>query len=326
MLFDAMRAELDFRVEAQNMARARREITGFKYLDVPDVLLATRRVLIQTRAAGCSIRDADPGAFTEEERLGIGRDLLAFMYRGYFSTKFFHADPHPGNIFVEPGQKASLIDWGMVGRIDRRTSQAILLVLLNVAMNDGQGLARAWTEMGRAVDGADVPAFQTDMEALVPVVSSASLDELNLGVTLTAILKSATRRGIRTNPAIALLGKSFANLEGSVRYLAPELSVTDTFEDQLRDIMLDLVEDALSEPQLARTTLELLTSGSSAIQQLHTVLQDLAAGQFKVNVVQAFRLDEKNRGSRRILTTAALLYLWRARKQWMTAFAGRSGR
>jgi ubiquinone biosynthesis protein len=315
LLFDAMRAELDFRVEAQNMDRARREVVDFKYLDVPEVLLATRRVMLQSRAPGCSVRDADPADFTAEERIGIGRDLLAFMYRGFFTTRVFHADPHPGNVFVHPGERASLIDWGMVGRIDRRTSQAILLVLLNVAMNDGQGLARAWTEMGRAIPGADLPGFQTDMEALVPIVASASLDELNFGVTLTTVLTSSTKRGIRTNPAIALLGKAFANVEGSIRYLAPELSITETFRDELRDIVLDLVDDTFSEEQVARTALEVITSGSAVVQQIHTALQSLAENRLKIHVSQAFRLDEMNRRRRTVLVTVALLAgaWWRRR-------------
>jgi ubiquinone biosynthesis protein len=311
MLLEAMRSELDFTVEAQHMERARQEIVGFKHLDVPEVLLATPRVMIQSRAPGCSIRDADTGAFSPTERLAIGRDLLAFMYRSFFTIKVFHADPHPGNIFVHPGERASLIDWGMVGRIDRRTSNAILLVLLNLAMNDGQGLARAWIEMGRATRNADIPAFQNDMEALVPVVASASLDELNFGVTLTTVLKSSTRRGIRTNPAIAVLGKSFANLEGSIRYLAPELSITETFRDELRGIMLDLLEDAASEQQIARTALELVTGGSSAVQQLHTVLRDLASGQLNLRVSQSSNSDSRSRRLQFVYAVAAALFIWR---------------
>ncbi len=313
LLFDAMRSELDFTLEAREMDRARAEIAGFKYLDVPEVLLATPRVMIQSRAPGCSIRDANPADFPAAERLAIGHDLLAFMYRSYFTTKIFHADPHPGNIFVHPGEKASLIDWGMVGRIDRRTSHAILLILTNIAMNDGQGLARAWTDLGRATDRADIPAFQNDMEALVPHVASASLEELNLGVTLTAILKSATKRRIRTNPAIAVLGKSFANLEGSIRYLAPELSITDTFREELSDIMLDLLEDTLSEQQAARTVLELISAGTGALQQAHNILRDISNGRLHMRVTQSARMSPATRKRRIVIGAAVAAYLWRQR-------------
>jgi ubiquinone biosynthesis protein len=284
ILFRAMRPELDFTLEAREMDRARAEVADFKYLDVPEVLLATPRVMVQSRAPGCSIRDANPADFSTAERLAIGHDLLAFMYRSYFTTKVFHADPHPGNIFVHPGGKASLIDWGMVGRIDRRTSHTILLALSTIASNDGQALARTWIDMARTTKRADVAGFQNDMEALVPHIASASLEELNFGVTLTKVLTSATKRGIRTNPAIAVLGKSFANLEGSIRYLAPELSIADTFRDELADIMLDLLRDTTSEAQIVQTVLELLTTGADAVPQAHSILRDISNGHFHIQV------------------------------------------
>lgn len=82
---------------------------------MPEVFVATPRVLIQSLAPGPSIRHADRDAFSTHERLGIGEDLLAFVFRGFFVHRFFHADLHPGNVFVAPGEKAALIDWGMVG-------------------------------------------------------------------------------------------------------------------------------------------------------------------------------------------------------------------
>ncbi|PGH51293.1 ATP/GTP-binding protein, partial [Streptomyces sp. Ru87] len=148
VVFDAMRPELDYLVEARNMEHALAASEGFQHVTVPRVLTATPRVLVQSLAPGCSIRHADPGAFPAQEREAIGRDLLAFMYRGYFVDRIFHGDPHAGNIFVHPGEPATVIDWGMVGRIDRPMSNSILLLLLNLAMNDGAGTARAWIDMG----------------------------------------------------------------------------------------------------------------------------------------------------------------------------------
>lgn len=278
VLFDAMEGESDFRKEAAHMRTARRLTEDFKHLTVPDVLLEpTRRVLVQSLAPGTSIRDADPQAFTAQERTGIGHDLMAFMFRGFFLDRYFHADPHPGNIFVAPGHPAHLIDWGMVGRIEANVSRSLVLALLNVAANDGTGLARTWTEMGHATPWADLPGFRTDMAALVPKVTSASLEELNFGVTLTAVLTHATRRGIQSSPVIALLGKSFANLEGSIRHLCPELSITGVFADNLRAIMFGLARETLSEQQAARTALELMIAAPGSLQQAREILRNLAS-------------------------------------------------
>ncbi|MFI6517840.1 ABC1 kinase family protein [Spirillospora sp. NPDC050679] len=274
VVFEAMEAELDFTVEAANMDRARELVADFEYLDVPEVIAASPRAMVQALAPGRSIREVDPAALTERERLGIGRDLLAFAYRGYLVDRFFHADLHPGNIFVAPGHRASLIDWGMVGRLDRRMSMTLVAVLLAVAHNDGTGVARAWLELGKATPWADVPAFCGDVAVLVPKVTTASLDELDFGLTLTTMIKYAAHRGIQTSPVIALLGKSFANLEGSVRHLAPELKVTEIFEEEVRDILFRLVGQACSEIAAARTTVDLLIGAALVPEQLRGLLRD----------------------------------------------------
>ena len=168
----------------------------------------------------------------------------------------------------------------MVGRIDRRTSMLLVLVLLTLAQNDGHGLAKSWVEMGNATPWAEIPAFCTDMAALVPKIATASLEELNFGVTLTAVLKRSTKRGIQTSPVISILGKSFGNIEGSVRYLAPELSLVDIFQDELRGIMFDLVREFLSEEQAARTAIELMLGSTTVTGQIRDVLRDLSNRQF----------------------------------------------
>ncbi|MFJ4965321.1 ABC1 kinase family protein [Streptomyces sp. NPDC088729] len=286
VLFDAMRPELDFVLEARNMRTAGKTAAGFKHVTVPDVLTATPRVLIQTLAPGCSIRDADPAAFTLQQRTDIGRDLLAFMYRGYFLDGWFHADPHPGNIFVHPGEPAHVIDWGMVGRMDRSLSTHILRVLLSVAQNDGTALAQAWIELGEATPWAEVSAFSADMVALVPKVAAASLEDLDFGLTLTSVLERSTRRGIRTSPMIAVLGKSFANIEGAIRHLSPELSLLDVFEAELLHIVQGHIGKFVSGPQAFHTLIEGIENGTRTSQHVRSIIRDLAEHRLTLNVAR----------------------------------------
>lgn len=278
VLFDAMRPELDFTNEARNMKRGAQLAESFEYLAVPDVVLATPRVLVQSLAPGRSIRHADHDAFSDDERTGIGRDLLAFMFRGFFTDRFFHADLHPGNVFAAPGEKATLIDWGMVGRTDRRTGMLLMLVLLSLAQNDGHGLAKAWVEMGHATPWAQLGAFASDMAVLAPQIADSSLEELNFGVTLTRVLTCSTKRGIRTNPTVGVLGKAFANVEGSVRYLAPELSLIEVFKGEMRQVMLSLAAETFSKEQLARTVLEMMLGLGSATEKMNAMVKNARFG------------------------------------------------
>lgn len=273
VLFEAMRPELDFTTEARNMRRAAELTASFKHLAVPEVLLATPRVLVQSLAPGRSIRHADRDAFSTHERLGIGEDLLAFVFRGFFVDRFFHADLHPGNVFVAPGEKATLIDWGMVGRTDRRTGMLLMLILLTLAQNDGHGLAKAWVELGHATPWAKPGAFASDMAALVPRIADAPLEDLNFGLTLTRVLSCSTKRGIRTSPTVAVLGKAFANIEGSVRCLAPELSLIEVFKGEMQNVMLSLAAETVSKEQMARTALELMLGIGSVTDQMSGLMR-----------------------------------------------------
>jgi ubiquinone biosynthesis protein len=284
VIFNGMEPELDFTLEAKNMDDARHAVKGFKHLTVPKVIMATPSVLVQTLAPGVSIGDADPAAFDRRECKKIGRDLLTFMFRSYFTEHSFHADPHPGNIFVHPGEKANLIDWGMVGRIDRNLSLKLILVLLGIAQNDAAATARGWVGMGRPTSRADVYGFACDMSMLVPKIATASLDELNFGVTLSRVLVYSTRRGIYTNPHISLLGKSFANIEGSVRNLAPELSVVKVFEKAMGECLTEIFAEFVSMKQAGRFAIDLMLGSGGAIDHARTILHDIANRDFALQV------------------------------------------
>ncbi|PXX69231.1 ubiquinone biosynthesis protein [Nocardia tenerifensis] len=276
LIFESVVDELDFTVEASNMDVGRAQAREFGLLHVPEVLLATPGVLLQDMAAGGSIRDVPAAEFDEEERAAIAHDLLAFMYHSYFVGRTFHADPHPGNIFIEPGLGAYLLDWGMVGRLDRPTSLKLALALINVAQNDGEGAAKAWVEMGMLTEWADVGGFIGDVSTLVPKVATASLEHLNFGIVLTTLLRHSTNRGIKISPVIPMLGKSFANMEGSIRCLAPELGAAGVLRAELSDIVVDLTCEVLSNTYLARNMVELLLTANSSYSQTRTILGQLS--------------------------------------------------
>jgi ubiquinone biosynthesis protein len=319
VIFGAMEPELDFTLEAENMEEARDACEEFEHITVPEVIFATPRVLIQSMAPGKSIAMVDRDEFSPQEREAIGRDLMAFLFQGYFTRRMFHADPHPGNVFVAPGEKATIIDWGMVGRLDRRLSMIILLVFLNIAQTDGPGVAKAWIELGRATPRADIQAFGSDIAGFIPKVVGASMENINFGVTLSTLLQFATKRGIQTTPIAAIMGKSFANLEGSVRYLAPELRLVDVFEDEVKDILMSLVRETLSPEHAARIAMEQMIAVSTAPEQARSILRDLSNREFVLQVGSAEvkrslaqdRADKRSRAMRRTLigvAGAAILY------------------
>ncbi|MGK5640400.1 ABC1 kinase family protein [Streptomyces sp. URMC 126] len=321
VVFDAMRHELDFTLEAANMEAARAAVAPFEYLEVPEVLHATRRVLIQSRAPGVCVREADPESFEAAERERIGADLLTFMCRQYLIDRRFHADPHPGNVFVVPGGPATLIDWGMVGRIDRHLGLTLTLTLLGLAGNDARIVARNWPEMGRPLPWADLSGFHQDMAVMVPALHAVSLERMRFGASLAALLRHSTKRGIQTNPMIALLSKSFANAEGSVRCLAPHLSVTEILTRHTHHVVRHYARESLSRERLGYTALQALAAWENSLGDARTFTQALSGGELTLQhviVQRRFSLAEHREDvrRRRLLRGAAALAAvlwWRGR-------------
>jgi ubiquinone biosynthesis protein len=279
-LFTVMEAELDFTREARNMKRARKATKGFKRIRIPRVLEATPRVLVQTYAEGVPINRVKAGELTPRQRKQIAHQLMGFMFRCYFVERYFHADPHPGNIIIDPDGRAHLIDWGMLGRVDRGTSAAMLTTLLGMTRSDGAAMARGWMRMGSVTPWSNVSAFIGDVSRIVPHWSGASLAELNYGVALMTLLRYSTDRGIAVSPVVSVLGKSLANMEGSVRCIYPKLKIRSALRKMLDDILRDVTLDSFAPEQAGQALLELLNTLSNAPAQVQASLGDIADRQF----------------------------------------------
>ncbi|MFH9425503.1 ABC1 kinase family protein [Streptomyces sp. NPDC017529] len=283
VLFDAMQDELDFTREASNMKAARKLARHYKHISVPKVLHATPKVLIQSFADGVSINRIKDDELTPKQRKKTATQLIDFMFRTYFTTGRFHADPHPGNVLIGSNGTAHIIDWGMVGRLDRSARLALLGVFLGLARNDGETFARQWIRMGSLTPWSDVPGFIQDLSRKIPRWSNATLAELNYGVALMSVLKYSTHRGIHVAPIVSIVGKSVANMEGSVRCLYGKAKLRNVLRGTLEDIMRDQLNSELDPEQLAAHLVNFLTLTDKTAAQTHAFLNQLAAQQFTVH-------------------------------------------
>ncbi|KOG73428.1 ubiquinone biosynthesis monooxygenase UbiB [Streptomyces rimosus subsp. rimosus] len=310
VLFTVMHDELDFTREARNMKDARKAAKDFKRVCVPKALTATPRVLVQTFAEGSPVNRVKPDELSKKQRKAIAYQLMEFMFRGYFIDRRFHADPHPGNIIVSTDGKAHLIDWGMVGRIDRGTSLATLGVFLALAQNDGAAMARHWVSLGTATPWSNPSAFLQDISRIVPHWTDASLDELNFGVALMTLLRYSSQRGIQITPLTSVVGKSVANIEGSVRCLYPKLKLSTALHGTLRNVMRDLILETLSEEQASQTALHLLGTLIHGPAQLQSSLTDLSTRQLtfqaRNNLGDPIQAGRRHRGAAPTISLPAL--------------------
>ncbi len=234
-----LRGELDYLVEGQNAERIRRNFEGDPRLQVPTIYwdYTTRRVLTMQRLDGIKINDL-PGL----EAAGIDRRKLAaraarMTLEMILEHGFFHADPHPGNFLVMPGEVIGLLDYGMVGRLDEATRDGLLFLLLAISNQDLDRVIDQLMALGITGNTLQLERLRHDLGHLLSLYWGIPLKEIDIGRILEEALEITRRHRLQVPTNLVLLTKTMAMDEGLARNLDPEFSAAEV----LRPYALQLV-------------------------------------------------------------------------------------
>jgi predicted unusual protein kinase regulating ubiquinone biosynthesis (AarF/ABC1/UbiB family) len=214
--------ELDFGYEAANIERMREVLVPFDRLGVPEVHteLSTKRLLVMEEIQGVPLLQAPAG----ESRRHAARQLLEAYYQQVLAAGFFHADPHPGNLMWWK-DTIYLLDLGMVGEVDSRLRESLLLLLLAFWQEDTPFLAETMLGLaaGRPPPGFDEAAFRSDLAGLLGTYRHLSLQDLRLGPLLQRLTEISVRHRVRLPSSLALIGKAFGQMQLAAAELDPSL-------------------------------------------------------------------------------------------------------
>jgi len=230
----SLRAELDFRREAQNMA----EMAGLMAADpgpgdvrVPAVHedLCTARVLVQERFEGFTVSDAAALGASTADRAGLARDLMAALMAQVLRYGLFHADPHPGNIFVVADQSLGLIDFGAVGRLDPVQRAAVVDMMVGLVRRD-VGLLRD------AIERVAETAGNISAERLERAIARLLTDHIGAGGAVDAgalqdLVPVLGEFGITLPGDLVVLSRALVTLDGTLGVLSPGLSIVAAAHD-----------------------------------------------------------------------------------------------
>jgi ubiquinone biosynthesis protein len=222
---DALAEELDFRIEARNIAVIAAAAPPDAAVLIPAVHtdISTRRILVLERFDGISVRDAGP----ELDKLGadrhaLARGLLRDLLRQILIQGTFHADPHPGNVLVLRSGQLALIDFGSAGRLDIGQQAALQRLLVAVAQRDPAELYDAVTELAATHPAAD--------EALEEALAAFTARHLGPGMAVDAalirdLLSMLGQAGITFPPVIGGVFRTLTVLDGTLRALDPGFDI-----------------------------------------------------------------------------------------------------
>lgn len=241
-----IRSELDYRREAANADQFHSAINDGSTLRIPETfpIYSSRRVLTMERIDGLRI-DQLPGraldAVSPEE---IARRLVATTADQILRMGMFHADPHPGNFVVCSNGALGILDYGMVGRIDERLRERLMLLAIAVSARDPARIVDELSLLGVLTTGWDRNLMERDVSHLLGQYVGASLRELPLSMILQDVMNLIRRHGIRMPSELALLAKTASMLEALSRRLDPDFNVI-----------------AVVEPMIGNASREFLTPG-----------------------------------------------------------------
>ncbi len=229
-----IRRELDFHIEAANAVQLRRNFEDSAILSIPRIhaALSGKRVLVLDRIEGIRINDFDRLDREGYSRKELARKGGAAFFKMVLQDGFFHADPHPGNIFVLPDGRLGLVDFGIMGRISEETREHFSSIFLALADHDYDSLVRQYVELGFLSEASlDIETIQHEMkENLVELLEpyyAMQAQQIDIGVYVEGITRILMRYRLRLPSNLYLMDKSIITLEGILKQLDPEFNYVE---------------------------------------------------------------------------------------------------
>jgi ubiquinone biosynthesis protein len=311
----SLRRELDLAGECRSAERIAANMAPLPFVQIPKVHWAFtgERINVQDYVGGI------PGEDLHRLReAGLDRQLLAqrgarAVLKMIVEDGFFHADPHPGNVFYLPDNRIAFIDFGMVGRLSVRRREELLQLLLGLVEHRPQAVADVLLDWTGDARGVDLGQLETEIESFVDQYQGTPLAQLSLGGMLSDVTAILREHHLALPADLALLIKAFISLEGMGRGLDPGFHMAT----EALPILRQVVRARYQPKVMARRTWQSLRRAATLAERLphdiSRVLRNARRGQLHIGLELAHLKrvgDQVDRAASRIsiaLVIAALV-------------------
>ena len=286
----SMLRELDFRQEALHLVTIGNNLREIPEIIIPQPVMtySSSRVLTMEFVSGVKITALGPLAKMELD----GEKLADALFRAYLKQMLrdglFHADPHPGNVFLvrEPGgePKIALIDLGMVARIRPALQDRLLQLLLAVGDNKPDDAVKVLLLVAEQRDDADKAGFRRAVADIIGQHQEVALARPQVGRAVLMLLKVAAENGIHLPPELAMIGKTLLNLDEIGITLAPHFDTNAAVRRHAADITHEQVLRDISVGSIFSTAVELKNFVQHLPGRINRILDRLADNEFEVKV------------------------------------------
>ncbi|MZY06902.1 2-octaprenylphenol hydroxylase [Acinetobacter pittii] len=309
--------ELDLSIEADNTRRMRHYFTGSTMMYVPEVYMDTKDVMVAERITGVPI--SDTATF---DRLGMDRAQLAekgltIFFTQVFRDNFFHADMHPGNVFVETinpnNPRFIALDCAIMGELSKHDQMTVARMLLAVMNSNFMQLIQIVHQAGWIPPGTDQDALAREMRRTVGPMVSKPMDQLDFAGILIQVMDIARRFHLEIPPQLMLLLKTLVHVEGLGTDLYPQLDIWKLAKPILTEWVKSNMNPVKNVKELGQQLPDLLLGAqdfpSLIIDSLNGLKNQSAWQDRQLREIQQLRLQMEHQQRRSWIFGSSILIL-----------------
>ncbi|MGF1487314.1 MAG: ABC1 kinase family protein [Prochloraceae cyanobacterium] len=294
---NALRDELDFYKEANFTEQLRKNLSNSNWFDPNKILVpkvyreySSSKLLVLEWLEGVPILKSDLAATTETKQQDKSKRkaITTLVFRSFFQQLyidgFFHADPHPGNIFYLDDGRVALLDCGTIGRLDPRTQQILTEMLLAIVDLDADRCSQLTLELAEGGQPRSLDRLTSDYDKMLRKYHNLSVSQINFSEVFYELLQVSRNNKIRLPSNMGLYAKSLANLEGVARGFDPEVNLLDEIKPLMSDLFRRQLLGDRPVETLLRTALDVKSLYLRSPRQVELFLDRVTSESLKWNL------------------------------------------
>jgi len=280
-----IKRELDFRIEAVNMRRFAQNFAGTAWVHVPAVYSDpgyTQRVLIMEYVEGIFISDLDRLRREGYDLKRIARHGADIGFRSTLEHGFFHADPHPGNLIILPGNVICLLDYGMMGTLSNRFRERLGRMIYYIINNDEKRTARALLGLMESSQVIDAETLEVQVSNIIQEYAHLALREIQLGNMLFKLLRLLAEHHVRFPTHLIWLSKAITTVEDVAHKLDPDFDMLEYAKPYARRFIIRNLNPANQTREAFLTALDSFDLLRDLPYDAGVILDQLKKGRVKI--------------------------------------------
>jgi ubiquinone biosynthesis protein len=274
--------ELDFTRESRHMKICRSNLAESRQIYIPQVFesYSTEQIITMELVHGTKMKDLAPDHHTDREILA--KEGLRLTIKQILEDGFFHADPHPGNLLILEDNVLCLLDWGMVGRLTRRTRYELIDLINAVVDKDSERILGIFIALTQVDGNIMHRRMEREILDILDIYHSVPIQELNLGQLLLDISNMLRENRLRVPADLAIMIKALLTAEGTARQLYPELNVVEEAKPYVKKMAIERWKPLVLWQDLRRSIYNFVSLQRQLPLRLSQIIEKIDRGELNI--------------------------------------------